>query len=55
VDGFFDKVEELKGKHSFSPSGIFNADKTGVSVVQEEVLRVLSVKGKKQVGMLPFR
>jgi hypothetical protein len=52
VDRFFDKLEELQKKHSFPPGRIFNADETGVSAVHENVLKVLSVKGKKQVGKL---
>ena len=39
-------------KYSFKPSKIFNADKTGVSVVHKNKFKVLASKGKKQVGKL---
>ena len=49
---FFDKLSELTGKHHFPPSRIFNADETGVSCVHQNVAKVLTVKGKRQVGKL---
>lgn len=52
VDRFFDKLTELMNKYKFSPSKIFNADETGVTCVQTHRLKVMSVKGKKQVGKL---
>lgn len=52
VDRFFDKLSDLMGKYSFTPSRMFNADETGVSCVHTNQLKVLSVKGKKQVGKL---
>lgn len=52
VDRFFDKLTELMDKYKFSPSQIFNADETGVTSVHTNRLKVMSVKGKKQVGKL---
>ncbi|KAB0790390.1 hypothetical protein PPYR_15238, partial [Photinus pyralis] len=52
VDRFFDKLYELMNKYSFAPSRIFNCDETGVSCVHTNQLKVLSVKGKKQIGKL---
>lgn len=52
VNAFFAKLEELMEKYSFPPSKIFNCDETGVSVVHSNNLKVLSLKGKKQVSKL---
>lgn len=52
VDRFFDKLFSLIEKYKFSPSSIFNADETGVSVLHSNEQKVMSVKGKKQVGKL---
>ncbi|XP_030754953.1 uncharacterized protein LOC115881553 [Sitophilus oryzae] len=42
VEAFFEKLENLMEKYSFSPSRIFNCDETGVSVVHSNALKVLS-------------
>ncbi|KAG5870243.1 hypothetical protein JTB14_026936 [Gonioctena quinquepunctata] len=52
VDLFSDKLTELVTKFSFSPSQISNAEETGVSDVHTNKLKVISVKGKKQIGKL---
>lgn len=52
VTRFFDKLTELIDKYNFSPSKVFNADETGVSCVHNNKVKVMSVKGKKQVGKL---
>lgn len=52
VDRFFDTFSQLMDKYKFSPSKIFNADETGVTSVHTNRLKVMSVKGKKQVGKL---
>lgn len=39
-------------KYRFNPSKICNADETGVSCVHTNRLKVISTKGKKQVGRL---
>lgn len=52
VDRFFRMLTDLMEKYNFGPSKIFNADETGVSSVHTNRLKVMSVKGKKQVGKL---
>lgn len=52
VTRFFKHLQELMEKYSFQPTKIFNADETGVSRVHENKLKVLTTKGKKQVGRL---
>lgn len=52
VDRFFDKLTDLMDKFNFSPSKIFNADETGVTCVHTDRLKVMSIRGKKQVGKL---
>jgi hypothetical protein len=46
ADRVFDKLEEMQRKHSLPSGRIFNAEETGISAVHENVLRVLSGKGK---------
>lgn len=52
VDRFYRMLTDLMVKYNFGPSKIFNADETGVSSVHTNRLKVMSVKGKKQVGRL---
>lgn len=52
VELFFDKYEQLLTKLTPSPMKIFNCDETGVSVVHENAVKVLSQKGKKQVSKI---
>jgi hypothetical protein len=51
VDRFYDLFLKLQGQFRFQASQIYNADETGVSTVHKND-KVLSVKGKKQVGKL---
>ena len=51
VDRFYNQLNQLQEKYQFSPSRIYNADETGVSNVHKND-KVLSIKGKKQVGKL---
>ncbi|XP_071635524.1 uncharacterized protein [Temnothorax longispinosus] len=51
VDRFYDLFLKLEGQFRFQASQIYNADETGVSTVHKND-KVLSVKGKKQVGEL---
>lgn len=51
VDRFYDQLDQLLQKYKFPPSKIYNADETGVSTVHKNE-KVISVKGKKQVGKL---
>ncbi|KAJ8921728.1 hypothetical protein NQ315_010638 [Exocentrus adspersus] len=43
---------ELMDKYKFSPSRIYNCDETGISTVPSKPSKILSLKGKKQVGVL---
>lgn len=52
VDMFFSKYTELVEKYNFTAERIFNCDETGVSIVQNNSTKVLSVNGKKQVSTL---
>jgi len=51
VDQFYDLLLQLQEQFGFKASQIYNADETGVSTVHKND-KVLSVKGKKQVGKL---
>jgi len=51
VDRFYDLLLKLQEQVGFQASQIYNADETGVSTVHKYD-KVLSVKGKKQVGEL---
>ena len=55
VDLFYDKLTALLTKFSFSPSRIFNADETGVSMVHKNQLKVMTLKGKKTSGKVNIR
>ncbi|KAK2578456.1 hypothetical protein KPH14_012020 [Odynerus spinipes] len=46
---FFDQLEALQRKHSFSSHHIFNIDETGISTVQKNS-KILAPKGLKQVA-----
>lgn len=52
VARFFNKLEDLMQKYNFRANKIFNADETGVSTVHECRHKVVSIKGKKQVGKM---
>lgn len=52
VDKFFKLLSELMEKYKFTPSRIFNCDETGISTVPNKPSKVLSLKEKKQVGVL---
>lgn len=52
VARFFNKLEELMQQHNFRTNKIYNADETGVSTVHECRQKVVSIKGKKQVGKM---
>jgi len=49
VHRFYDLLLQLQEQFGFQASQIYNADETGVSPVHKND-KVLSVKGKKQVG-----
>ncbi|PSN56006.1 hypothetical protein C0J52_13718 [Blattella germanica] len=48
-DAFFDKLEELTNKFSFSPNKIFHCDETVVSIVHSKSQK-MSIKGKKRLN-----
>lgn len=52
VARFFNKLEDLMEKYNFGANKIYNADETGVSTVHECRQKVVSIKGKKQVGKM---
>jgi hypothetical protein len=47
---FFDLYENELAAHHYAPSLIFNVDKTGLTVVQTKQSKILSLKGKRQIG-----
>ena len=49
VSKFFDLLESLP---YFPPTNIYNCDETGITTVQSKPSKILSVKGKKQVGTM---
>lgn len=51
VDRFYELLLKLQQQFMFQASQIYNADETGVSTVHKND-KVLSMKGKKQVGKL---
>lgn len=52
VGRFFDILDfELK-KHKYPADRVFNVDETGISIVQSKNLRVVGLKGKRQIGAL---
>lgn len=52
VANFFDLYEPELGKIKSAPHRIYNVDETGITVVQHKRSKVVSMKGKKQVGAL---
>ncbi|XP_067931074.1 uncharacterized protein [Watersipora subatra] len=52
VSSFFDLLESIQDAKKFPPSRIFNVDETGVTTVQAKTSKVVSLRGKKQVGSL---
>ncbi|XP_026319551.1 uncharacterized protein LOC113230034 [Hyposmocoma kahamanoa] len=52
VSKFFSLLIELQDKYKFGPTKIFNVDETGITTVPKKKSKVLSLKGKKQVGLI---
>jgi len=44
--------EKELASHDYLPSLIFNADETGLTVVQKKQPKILALKGKRQIGAL---
>lgn len=52
VNSYFNLLTKLIDKYHFSPSNIYNVDETGITSVPNTVPKVISIKGKKQVGSI---
>lgn len=49
---FYDLLEPELRKVKMKPHRVYNVDETGITVVQSRRLKVIAVKGKKQIGTL---
>lgn len=49
---FFNLLGELFDKFNFPPSRVYNCDETGITTVPNKPSKILSMKGKKQIGVL---
>lgn len=52
VSSFFNLLDTLYAKHAFNSTRIYNMDETGLTSVPKKIGKIISVKGKKQVGAL---
>lgn len=52
VSKFFDLLSKVVDRHKFTAEKIYNCDETGVTVVPKHRSKILSLKGRKQVGVL---
>lgn len=52
VEKFFQLLLSLYDKYKFTPDRIYNVDETGITTVPNKKSKVLSLKGKRQVGGL---
>lgn len=52
VSSFYDLLSSLYIKHEFVPTKVYNMDETGLTSVPKKIGKIISVKGKKQVGTL---
>lgn len=52
VSLFFDLLEKEMEEHHFSADNIYNVDETGISLVPNKLPKVLSLRGKRQIGAL---
>lgn len=50
VDMFFSIIKELRDKHKFPASSIYNADESGLSTVPNKLPLVISPKGSRRVS-----
>lgn len=50
VSSFFYLLDTLYAKHAFNSTRIYNMDETGLTSVPKKIGKIISVKGKKQVG-----
>lgn len=49
---FLSLLKQIQDKNHFSPTRIFNDDKTGLTTVQGKPSKILALRGRKQVGSL---
>ncbi|KAJ4449820.1 hypothetical protein ANN_01226 [Periplaneta americana] len=52
VDKFFQMLEAEYDKFHYTPDRIYNVDETGVTVMQNKVVDVISRKGKRQIASM---
>lgn len=52
VNEFFDLLESVVDEHKFDGTRIYNMDESGFSTVQKKAQKVISEKGKHQVGAI---
>nr|XP_023011718.1 uncharacterized protein LOC111502004 [Leptinotarsa decemlineata] len=52
VGRFYENLEDLTAKHDINASRLYNMDETGISTTINKPPKVLSTKGKKQVGII---
>lgn len=52
VGRFYENLESLIDKHDIDASRLYNMDETGISTTTNKPPKVLSIKGKKQVGII---
>lgn len=52
VGRFYENLEALTAKHDIDASRLYNMDETGISTTTNKPPKVLSMKGKRQVGII---
>jgi len=52
VMDFFDILEKVVDENKINASKIYNVDESGFTTVQKKTQKVISLKGKRQVGAL---
>lgn len=48
VSHFFILLDKLMDKYKFTPSRVYNCDKTGISIVSSGPSKIFSLKGKNK-------
>lgn len=52
MNEFYDNLEKVNDTKKFAADRIFNVDETGLSIVQSKFLKIISRRGKKQIGAI---
>jgi hypothetical protein len=52
VQLFFDNLKTIRKKHNIELDNIYNVDETGIQTSAKKPPKVISTKGKKQVGSI---